>query len=159
MLHKSSVLHKRCDINNRTNDRPISILPVFRKGIEKIHARLSSLIYTLYFATYNTGFLKGGPQKYHWWNKLILIKAIEQNEAALGIFIGFSRTFDHNNHNILIDTLNRYGVRGSSATLIASCLEHRQRYLCHNSFPSSIHCVTSGVAGDRILGPLVNTLY
>lgn len=34
-LAKVTVLHKRGDVNNLSNYRPMSILPVFSKGLEK----------------------------------------------------------------------------------------------------------------------------
>ena len=39
-------------------------------------------------------------------------RAIDRKELSVGIFLDLSKAFDTVNHNILVDKLNHYGIRG-----------------------------------------------
>ena len=41
-----------------------------------------------------------------------ITKALDNNEYALGIFLDFQKAFDTVDHQILIDKLYVYGIRG-----------------------------------------------
>ena len=70
----------------------------------------------------------------------------------MGIFIDFSKAFDTIQHNILLDKLYYYGVRGIAHKLISSYLSNRKQFVYYNN-----ECY-SAVFG-RVLGPLFFILY
>ena len=41
-----------------------------------------------------------------------IAKALDKNEYSIGILIDLSKAFDTINHNILLNKLSHYGVRG-----------------------------------------------
>ena len=47
----------------------------------------------------------------------------------MGIFIDFSKAFDTIQHNILLDKLYHYGVRGIAHKLISSYLSNRKQFV------------------------------
>jgi hypothetical protein len=70
--------------------------------------------------------------------------SIDRREFAVGIFLDLSKAFDTVNHNILLDKLNYYGIRGLSLDWFKSYLSNRFQYVEFNG---------------SILGPLLFLLY
>ena len=96
------------------NYRPISILPCISKLLEKlVYIRVSKHlndINILYEHQY--GFSKKHSTEHallHLTN--IISSAMDKRKFAIGIFLDLSKAFDTVNHSILIDKLNRYGVK------------------------------------------------
>jgi len=46
------------------------------------------------------------------------------------IFMDFTKAFNSVNHNILIQKLEHYGVRGMPLKLLPSYLHNRSKYMC-----------------------------
>lgn len=128
-MSKSVAMHKGGSISNFSNYRPISILPVLSKGMEKtIYIRMDN-----FFSKHSMpsecqfGFRKSRSTDLALLKqKETIIKAFEEKHLALGIYIDFSKAFDVLNHTILLDKLNHHGIRGLGATLIRSYLKHRR---------------------------------
>ena len=55
--------------------------------------------------------------------------AIDRKEHSVGIFLDLSKAFDTVNHNILLDKLSYYGIRGLSLDLVKSYLSDRIQYV------------------------------
>ena len=87
-----------------SNYRPVSVLPVFSKLLERLaHNRLISHINKnklLY--EYQFGFQKG---KSTYLTIMMLVdkitEAIDQSEVVIGVVLDFSKAFDTVDHNIL----------------------------------------------------------
>ena len=54
---------------------------------------------------------------------------IDSKNYSMGIFIDLSKAFDTINHNILIDKLEYYGIRGVALQWFISYLSKRSQYV------------------------------
>lgn len=161
-IAKISVLHKKGDKNDLNNYRPVSILPVFSKGLEKlIHSRLAK-----YFEKYNMitqsqfGFQKNKSTELALLEeKEFILRNLENRKLVLGIFIDFTKAFDYLNHELLLKKLQYYGIRGQPLRLFQSYLGYRKQYVCCNNFNSTINKISSGVPQGSILGPFLFNIY
>ena len=88
-----------------------------------------------------------------------IYEGFESNEYTIGIFLDLKKAFDTVNHQILIDKLNFYGIRGIPLAWLTSCLDNRQQYVMVNGHVSSNNTVVCGVPQGFILGPLLFLLY
>ena len=85
--------------------------------------------------------------------------AIDRKEHSVGIFLDFSKAFDTVDHNILLDKLSHYGIRGLALALIKSYLSDRMQYVQYNETNSIRQNISGGVPQRSILGPLLFLLY
>ena len=130
------------------NYRPISVLSQVNKVFEKfLHKRLYkylSKFKILY--EYQFGFREGHSTT----QALVEItdrlkKAIDAKELTCGIFIDLTKAFDTVDHNILLDKMHYYGIRGNVHNLFKSYLSNRQQYVKVNNTNSEIRPVKWGV--------------
>ena len=69
------------------------------------------------------------------------------------------KAFDTVNHNILLQKLDHYGIRGSSLQWFESYLTGRLQCVSINNHSSSLGKVTCGVPQGSVLGPLLFLIY
>ena len=67
--------------------------------------------------------------------------------------------FDTVNHNILIDKLHFYGIRGIPLAWLSSYLSNRQQYVQIHNSTSSLNTIKCGVPQGSVLGPLLFLIY
>jgi hypothetical protein len=155
-------IFKAGDDKQFTNYRPVSILPVFSKILERVmYNRLIDfldkykILYELQF-----GFRKGRSTE----QALITLvdkvsSAIDSGDFVVGIFLDFSKAFDTVNHDILISKLEHYGIRGTALNWLKDYLNNRYQYVTVNSAISDTKIVKCGVPQGSILGPLLFLIY
>ena len=85
--------------------------------------------------------------------------ALDRNEYAVGVFLDLSKAFDTVDHNILLDKLEHYGIRGVALDWVRSYLSNRLQFVQFNGQCSSPQTICCGVPQGSILGPLFFLLY
>ena len=155
-------IFKSGDVQVFSNYRPVSILPVFSKILERImYNRLLSFL-NKHNVIYDYQF--GFRDKHSTYLALITLTdkistALEEGKHVIGIFLDFSKAFDTVDHEILLLKLEHYGIRGVALKWFESYLSGRKQYVTYNACKSNTSAVYCGVPQGSILGPLLFILY
>jgi hypothetical protein len=145
-----------------TNYRPVSVLPIFSKILERLmYNRLIDFInkHNLLYE-YQFGFRK----KYSTNMALIALvdrvsSALDNGKNVIGLFLDFSKAFDTVDHHILLLKLQNYGIRGTAHDWLKHYLSDREQYVTYNGVKSNPARIKCGVPQGSILGPLLFLLY
>ena len=85
--------------------------------------------------------------------------AIENNEFTIEIFQDLFKAFDTVNHNILLQKLDFYGIRGLCNDCFRDYLAEREQIVKNNSTYSENKSIKRGVPQGSVPGPLLFMLY
>ena len=144
------------------NYRPISLLSNLNKILEKL---MFSRVYNFlekYNCIYKLQF--GFRLKHNTNHALINITetirtALDNNKTVSGIFVDLQKAFDTVNHEILLEKLKHYGIRGITNEWFKSYLTNRRQYVSIYGYDSDVKVLSHGVPQGSVLGPLLFLLY
>ena len=155
-------IFKKGDPSLASNYRPISVLSCINKIFEKIlFKRLYNFLekYNILYE-FQFGFRQGHSTEHALVEIVDKIKhAIDNNELTCGLFLDLSKAFDTVNHNILLQKLEHYGIRGTALNLFKSYLSNRKQYVQIDKCKSKTLPITCGVPQGSVLGPLFFILF
>ena len=85
-------------------------------------------------------------------------KALDTDKYSVGVFLDLKKAFGTVDHCILLNKLEKYGVRGNLLNWFKSYLHFREQFVEYNDFHSAKK-ITHGVPQGSILGPILFILY
>jgi hypothetical protein len=155
-------IFKANESNKFGNYRPISVLSRLSKLLGKLtYKRFIEFIEThKILSKHQYGFRKNRSTE-HALIELVdkITTAIDEGKYTIGIFLDLSKAFDTINHQILINKLEHYGIRGTCQKWFKNYLSNRKQIVKYNQTKSEEMTIKSGVPQGSILGPLLFLLY
>jgi hypothetical protein len=155
-------IFKSGDNTKLINYRPISILPVLSKILERlIYNRMIKFIdkYSI-LTTSQYGFRSG-----HSTNSAIIdlintvTKHMDSGDKVAGLFIDISKAFNSLDRKILLKKIYAYGFRGVIYNWFSSYLDNRFQFVEINGVKSFLALDYLGVPQGSVMGPLLFLLY
>ena len=161
-IAKITPIFKKDDRTLFTNYRPISLLPIFSKVIEKvISIQINDFfVENKLFFNHQYGFRSGHSTELAALELTDrIITALDNHNTPLNIFLDLSKAFDTLDHTILLDKLLYYGIRSTAYNLLRSYLANREQFVELNDTASKTLPIVTGVPQGSILGPLLFLIY
>ena len=75
------------------------------------------------------------------------------------VFLYLKKAFDTESHEILLEKLDHYGIRGISNDWFRSYLSNRSQFVSINGFNSDYKTIKYGVPQGSVLGPLLFLIF
>ena len=157
-------VHKKNEKNLKGNYRPISLLPVFGKILEKlIYDSLYSHLATCDLLNPRQSGFRHGDSTIKQLLSIThtIFKALDCNPPCdvRSVYLDISKAFDRVWHDGLLYKLERCGISGQLLFLITSFLKDRKQRTVLNGQCSSWGDISAGVPQGSILGPLFFLVY
>ena len=161
-LARITPIHKKGPKTDQGNYRPVSILPVISKFIERlVHNQFNDyLVQNDLLCIQQSGFRK----KHSCQTSLHRLHEQLYDDLFNGKVVGLvaldlRKAFDTVDHNIMLSKLHYYGVTNTEYDWFKSYLEDRYQICSIFNNMSDSQKITCGVPQGSILGPLMFILY
>ena len=155
-------LQKPGDPTDVNNLRPISLLPLPGKVLEKIvHMQISTHLENNNLLISEQGGFRKGKSTIHTIAKFTddIMLQLNDNNYTIAAFVDFKKAFDTVDHEILIKKLLHYGIGQDTIVWITNYLSHRKQKCTTNGITSQELSIECGVPQGSIMGPLLFLLY
>ena len=155
-------IFKKGDKDQACNYRPISLLPVFSKIVEKCMAQRMAEYFEVnsLFSEQQFGFRKQRNTVSGILDLVSYIRDGFENKKHTGTtFCDLSKAFDCVSHELLVKKLAYYNFSLESVNLIKSYLNDRRQRVVLNGVSSAKGTINLGVPQGSVLGPLLFLIY
>lgn len=165
-------LHKKNNIETVSNYRPIALIPVFSKVVEKILYESIEKFLSKHniLCEEQMGFRKNKNINLAVYTLLKdIMKSVDSKTPICAVYTDMTKAFDSVDHQILINKLSIYGIRGNALNLLKSYLSDRKQYteisrICiktkrEKKYLSESRIIKYGVPQGSVLGPLLFLIY
>ena len=155
-------IFKTGDPHSAANYRPISILPIMSKVLEKL--AVEQLIYHLnsnqLLHPMQHGFRSNHSTETATVYFIERVKSLMDRGGVVGaVFLDLRKAFDTVNHNILQSKFDQFNFSSSASSWFKSYLSTRTQCVKINNVLSDFKNLSTGVPQGSILGPLLFSLY
>lgn len=148
--------------NDPGNYRPISSLPFLSKIFERSMANKLTKFLNKFnvISACQFGFRAGMSTT----DALLRITdtifdALNNKQTVLNIQIDLRKAFDAVDHQILLEKLHCYGIRGKQLDWFRNYLSNRHQYVSIKGGESSLKSINTGVPQGSILGPILFLIF
>jgi len=155
-------IFKKGDKQNLNNYRPISLLPVLSKVLEKvINQQISDKLEELHLIDDDQYGFRPGHSTEDAVVKFIdhIEKAKTMHKYVISIHIDVSKAFDSCDHSILRAKLKRIGLNNMSLNLMSSYLKDRVQEVWVDNICGGSFTINIGVGQGTVLGPTLFKIY
>ena len=161
-IAKVTPLQKPGNKNDVGNLRPVSLLPLPSKLIEKIvHSRIYQHCEKNNILDARQGGFRPNHSTIHTTAMFIndIYTAMNDKNISIAVYIDAMKALDTVNHNILLQKAKLYGINGSVLAWLENYLNERYQCTIANNCFSDRKLITCGVPQGSVCGPLLFLLY
>lgn len=155
-------IHKNGARDSIGNYRPISVLTVVSKILEKVlNTRLINFLEKNNLIAKNQfGFLKGRSTDDATLELTeTIVKHLDSKQKVIGAFLDLSKAFDTVSVPLLLKKMEHIGVRGKALDIFRDYLTNRSQCVKVGEYVSGDVCLSYGVPQGSVLGPTLFLIF